>query len=581
MPDSSAEKFHALLQQLGILRVICVDDIYEDRLDIEGIVAWGAIPGNRKALDGILKQHNITISNDADTVRAELSTLLTDKDNHSVAVALRLSIDKFILKAANATDDDRSTSTDRIALQRLDVLMEGFPQFSRLTPDEWISQRDQVLAKLVDDKTLFLFDENLGDMKPKGSEYFTEILKADSNSNAYLVLLSYTIELGQEHEVTREYKKKSVVATAISKRDLSGGDDTAEQLRVKLRAAVLWRESESLRQTCKVHLETAASKAYERVRDLAHLEFDEVVFRSSYIEGVHEMDTLIRVYTNAFAASLRDSLRSSAIALEDIDKLRSFRGEESRFASPGSTACKLQWDEYYERGLYVNGCMMPPEPGDVYRITTEDDTSAEYVLIAPPCDLVIRSTTGTRESRATQGVLCEISGEPDKNQAKKTFRLDCYDRNTGKPAWVYFPNNLIIDLWLLDLVAVNDTGQAVRIINDDVPKHLSDGWQRYLGDVLIPRCHQLVARWNAWHQLGTKTRDGIGVRPAYEITLNNRLRLAMRVEKRQNESTLSLGIERMRRLTPILQGELIRSYSDYLARPARPHSLNLEPNAGS
>src|SRR3569833_1468747 len=239
MPEAPGQKFQALLTQLGIARVICVDDVYNDRIEIEGLLAWATIESNAHALQGILKSLKINLNKDADTV-AQLRALLNDQAQRPVALALRETIDRAIAKSS-PIEADRIASTDRISLNRLDDLLDGFPNVSRLAPNEWTAQKAALIADLSNTKILFIFDENLGEMTPAGSSYLKEIFDADKHNNAYLELLSYTIAIGQEHEVTRDFQRnRGVVATAITKRDLADERNPAEQLRIKLRAGVLW-----------------------------------------------------------------------------------------------------------------------------------------------------------------------------------------------------------------------------------------------------------------------------------------------------------------------------------------------------
>jgi len=572
MPEAPGQKFQALLTQLGIARVICVDDVYNDRIDIEGLLAWATIESNAHALQGILKSLKINLNKDADTV-AQLRALLNDQAQRPVALALRETIDRAIAKSS-PIEADRIASTDRISLNRLDDLLDGFPNVSRLAPNEWTAQKAALIADLSNTKILFIFDENLGEMTPAGSSYLKEIFDADKHNNAYLELLSYTIAIGQEHEVTRDFQRnRGVVATAITKRDLADERNPAEQLRIKLRAGVLWREAKNVRELCEAAMGAAVASSAARVLDLTPLEFDEVVFRSSHREGAHEMDTLVRVYTNAFAVSLRESLRSNQLALNDIDMLRSYRGEATS-GSAGSSAWKLQRDEYYDAGQYINTCKMAPEPGDVYLITDTKGHSTEYVMVAPPCDMVVRST-GRRQESSSQALLCRINtGKPASNQLKKTFVLDYfYNEDDG---WISFTDCLQVELWLLDLCSANPKGEAMRLMTSQMPTHLSEGMQGNVQDVVIPNCKRVVASIKTWRKLSRSARQSGRITGAHQIDLSGRLQLRVHLSKSREGEVLRFGIKRTQRLAPILCGEMIRAYGDYFARPARPHPLSDE-----
>ncbi|BDI29671.1 hypothetical protein CCAX7_17220 [Capsulimonas corticalis] len=582
MPDANGTKFQTTLVELGIRRVICVDDVYDNRFDIESIVAWSSSSANKTFMAAVLEKLDCNIDLSSETAIPELRQAIIDNTINSAEI--QASIDRQRLKKnapGSLNENEIQILTDRSVLSRLDGILLGFPDFQRLSPRQWIENKDDILNSLDKINTLFIFDENLGLGVPSGSDFIREITILNSGNNALFGLLSYTIIPGTEHDITRKFQQDNIAATAIPKRDLSNTTGV-EKLQLRLRAAVLWRESKDLRVTCQNAIQSASLTAYERVNDLTTLEFDEVVFQSSYYEGVHEMDTLVRIYTNAFAASLREKLRSNTNALNNIDNLRSFRGDQDKLDSAGSTAWKLQREEYYDAGEYINSCKMPPEPGDIYTLYDEHGVPREYILIAPPCDLMIRSSSGNRKDGIISCLLCQIlTNKPDDNKTKETFQLEYYARENGSPAWVYFANSITLDLWLLDLCATNSSGEAHIFLDGTIPKHLSDGWKKYFVGYLVPKCKKLVLGWNSWLALPKTVRTQTGVRPAHGVVLNSTFQLKLKITKKYNKAVINLGVKREKRIAPILQSELIRSYSDYLARPARPHSLDLSSSIHS
>lgn len=629
MTDNVGERFNRLLGDLGIVRVVCVDDSYSARVgDIPNLVAWGMLKGNRQQMSNLLLEHQVNLDLNGETAQEELREILEQSPGLAVELEARISrglilknqektlgwccnspgkesisealakhglaidpstnsgrdqLKKHVFgKSANpqlrneitelwkaANDDHMSDAelhlfTDRCVLIRLDELLSGFPDFRTLTPEAWLRERDAILGDLEACPTLFIFDENLGQGIDSGTDMILQVGQYPNSQNAYFGLLSYTILTGAEHQKTRDLQAQDVAATAIPKRDLES-EMGLEHLQLRLRAAVLWKESKDLRERCREVLQKAAESAYERVLSLTPLEFDEIVFRSSFKEGAHEMDTLVRVYSNAFMSHLRESLRSSAADLDDIDRLRSYRSDDLLAASAGSEAWRLQRDEYYEPGSYVNGCRMPTDAGDVFRISCLNEEDQDWVLVAPICNMVVRSSTGTRVEGVEEGMLCPIlRKEPDPRQYKKTFPLEFFDESAT--AWVYFDLARSIDLRVLDLCAVDPDGLAKYLLGNAIPSHLSDGWSRWWIKGLEPFGRQLfghTAEFDPW-------LDNSPPVPVGSIPFGSRAIIRLFTQPGQE---VILPVRRTQRLAPILQGELVRAYGDYVSRPARPHSV--------
>jgi hypothetical protein len=578
----SGEKFRAALTELGISRVVCIDDRYETRSDIETILAWATVAKNQKPIEGKLRSLGHTVIVGSETGGAELRQILEQQP--VVAVKCQALIDSAELASEDSqgqmSDDDRLTLTDRSVLYRLDELMIGFPKFLGLTPAQWDAQRVTIIGSIAQERTLFIFDESLGHGQKSGTDYIRELSGELGTDNAYYGLLSYTIETGREHERTREFQAEDIVATAISKRDLRT-EVGAEHLQVRLRAAVMWKESKELRSICQEALLSASQKAHETVHDLTPLEFDEVVFRTSFHEGVHEMDTLVRIYSNVLNSHFRESLRQNDEALTDIDLLRSFRAESSPISSAGSRSWQLQRAENYDSGDYINSCRIPLDAGDVFEIIAQDNSSiGEFVLVAAPCDMVIRSRgreCGVRKAESC--LLCPVERRTIRDGEKGVFSLDFYDDDTGANAVAHLTRGFSFDLWPLDLCAINSDGEATIRLDGNVPAHLSDGCTESVKIRLIPTCQKLVEDWDAWQALSPEGRAGASRLFGFQIPVagGNLLRVSV-TRDGANTPSVALGLKRKQRLSQELAAEMVQSFADHLSRPARAHSLSLSSN---
>jgi len=581
MPEqaNSRERFQKLLAHLGVTRVVCVDDRYDARFDVEDILGWAAV--NPKAMPNLLKENNIDIDYSAQNGPAELGGILRDEANAQKAIALQASIERDKLKkqTPGAIDEAaQQVSTDRSVLNRMDQLMEGYTHFYGLSPVEWDAQRGAIEGWLQNERVLFLFDETLG--RPQtGSDYIAQLSAHANAGNALFGLLSYTVQIGQEHERTKQFQANGILATAISKEALKT-EKGIGHVQLQVRAAALQNESRKLQELAAAAMADSIAAPTERLNGLSPLELDEIIFRSSYEEGAHEMDTLIRIYTSAFAAALRENLRGNVEALKLIGELRAYRGDDEDDPSPGSTAWKLQRDEYYEQATYVNSCNMPPEVGDLFKVSDDAGGSADYVLVAAPCDLVVRKT-GLRKSGIDRAWLCAVRNvEPDRNKLDETFPLDYFSETTGAPHWAYFAESFPIDLWLLDICALNHDGVARFNVGSDCPDYLSDGWQVRF-ESIKQKATMLADAAVTWPKVIVKVRYSPHSAPAKLVTPGTAIpttagrHLKVLASKTRRQITLTLGLERTARLGPLLSSELVQAYCSYLSRPARPHSLAL------
>lgn len=295
------------------------------------------------------------------------------------------------------------------------------------------------------------------------------------------------------------------------------------------------------------------------------------MFRSSYKEGVHEIDTLIRIHANIFAAELRDRLRGNANVLQDIAKLRDYRATEES-AQVGSAAWELQREELYEPANYINGCNTPLEAGDVFQFEAPDGSDlGRYVLLAQPCDLMVRSREKAGQRKATIAMLAPIQHRSMEEDESGVFELPLY--SGGSSAVVNLHEIRNIDIRVLDLCVLNQTGSAEVVLGDAV-SGFSTGWNERVSSILMPFAKVAIEAWEAWYALPPDARGLDSELPAFSITLDERRIIKTDVVQDGEKRTLQYGIKRVNRLSNGLAAELLQAFGDHLSRPARPHSLS-------
>ena len=580
MAEAPRKVLESVLLELGFKHVIYVDDALDrDSLDVEGLIIWLGAEANRNASKGILTAQQTELNPEDDQFAALFRTFAENDGNRDKLLAIRKSVDSKVDAEAQSDDPDQHQrhATDRIILTRLSEIMKGFVDvtFTDVGLVKWNADRDALVTRAKIERTLFVFDQELGEQKLGADEI--KALKGDLGaSNPVYILLSYKVEHNREHEETRKLRNEGLAITAIPKRDIRE-TGSEEFLTLRIKAALLAKESDPILAAFRRAVNASSKAVADRMESLTGLEFDELVMRSSSKEGVHELDTLIRIYANGFAAELRSRLRGKATLHDAITKARRYSIEsEAKHAKIGSEAWKLYREELYDSGEYVNDCNAPLDAGDIFQLTGQDGQDfGAFVLIAQPCDLMVRNANGRR--RANELLLAKVEPrEPLKFdngtlKEKKAFELPFFG-DDGKCSMIDFAQVFRMDGRFLDLCCLHANGLAEAVATNQ-PKGLTPGWSRRWEDILKPFVTEVQSSLEAWEKSPIEQQCIGNTLPAHVLLFNGNARIKAAVERRGRKRFVVIGIKRVRRLSSAMAAEMLRGFGEYLSRPARPHAL--------
>jgi len=586
MADAPRKVLESALLELGFKHVVYVDDAFDrDYLDVEGLIVWLGAEANVNASKGILRAQQTDLNPEDDQFPALFRTFAEDIGHKDKLSAIRKSVDSKVDAEVQGDDADQHKrhATDRIILTRFSGIMRGMADvtFTDVGLEKWNEDKDTFVMRAKTERTLFVFDQELGEQK-FGADEITALKDDLGASDTVYILLSYKVEHNKEHEETRKLRKEGLAVTAIPKRDIKE-TGSEEFLTLRIKAALMARESDPILAAFRRAM-TASSKAVaDRVESLTGLEFDELVMRSSSKEGVHELDTLIRIYANGFAAELRSRLRGKAPLHAAITNARRYSIEsEAKHAKIGSEAWKLYREELYESGEYINDCNAPLDAGDVFQITGQDGQDfGEFVLIAQPCDLMVRNVNGKR--RANELLLAKVEPrEPLKFdngtlKEKRAFELPFFG-DEGNCSMIDFAQVFRIDGRFLDLCCLHALGLAEVDVALQ-PKWLTPGWSTRWEVILKPFVTDVQSSLGAWEKLPVEQRCIGNTLPAHVLLINGNARIKSAIERRGRRKVVVLGIRRVRRLSSAMAAEMLRGFGDYLSRPARPHALADPPKS--
>jgi len=201
------------------------------------------------------------------------------------------------------------------------------------------------------------------------------------------------------------------------------------------------------------------ARAAEQLEDMPPRVLEDLVYRSSAIEGAWEGETFARVIGCHVTRSTRGrevtdtELKAVIRRARLLSKHAPVKDERSL-----TYAQELQQTENYIAGDWVNAMQLPLENGDIFELSGGDQP-AYYVLLAQPCDLVLRAN-GEREAQEAALLPIESQANP-----KQTLLTEPLPIKPPEPlpvsAEVRLKKGQIVSLETLDLCWFSDAGTTV------------------------------------------------------------------------------------------------------------------------
>lgn len=500
-----------LLDALGITRIICVDDVYIQSVTFED--ALGSLDElSVEAAQEIIGEENIRLSRDADIRTEQFRDYWASLSNDQQQILFRQ------ISGEKETGGDQSgfDAQDLEAADMLQNLLTG-REFHPKSYTAWKKQRKQYFQEARTQKTLFLFDENLtrdGGSETGGRILIREFLALEETQGSMCGLLSHNIRPESEYDIWGaftgpEYDFDPDRVIPVSKSHLQNNPLTFAQ-RIKL--TILNPHCKNLRLKAARIISQAQKESQKKIEQISVYDFEHIVFKASNKEGLWEPDTLFRLYGlfqrlearqrakgNRKLHTLSAIIRSvSAVPIEEeITGVNECGAGGIKNTSAGTAPIDTQlqpqrpWAiqrlELYENADYLNGYHLPIELGDIFEKTSgPKKKKGKYILIAQPCDLMVRTDSGKRRPVITEGVLAKIVDDLPKD--KKTglakqqdmhYELRYFDTGSGKSHYVSFLETYQVKLYVLDLCVFREDGEAKIGIKDKAPKNIVPAWGKY------------------------------------------------------------------------------------------------------
>jgi hypothetical protein len=349
----------------------------------------------------------------------------------------------------------------------------------RLGFAEWQSTREQHLAEVH--SVLYLVDREFifGDTTHRHGDSIVQDLVQQS-PNAMVVMLTHSVASSGVDRLRSEIAgEQDIPPHAFAVLAKSQHPDQAgvaeKELRSSIHVISVGRTCAVLSEKVQSYFSDAIGRAVKELTSQSVYDLDRAVFGSSLAEGASELDVLIRILQLRQRVHVQDALLGALTETANIvEKLRRVRALVADDLTPpaASRSPLLEWRraEVYDQGPYINSLFSPLACGDLFAKTKEG--APAFVLLEQPCDLVVRQD-GKRI--ACEGTLVKI--------AKKA--ADGRSRLYGIPRWneddelsLDFLECGSVQLRHLELVAYNDSGEAMIDGAKEPPSYLLPGWKK-------------------------------------------------------------------------------------------------------
>jgi hypothetical protein len=303
---------------------------------------------------------------------------------------------------------------------------------------------------------------------------------------------------------------------------------------------------------------SAVAQAQEDVSEISSREFERIVFGLARDEGIWEVDVLLRLFDTDLRQRVRTLLHERSDVRELLRQLREL--DRRREPNPNRSSVDAQHiyrREVYEEADYLSRLHLPIELGDLFQ---KEQGSKRFVLVAQPCDLMVRNNNrGKRSPELSFVILLPIRPtDPNAEVAgswvpRATFELPAFEG--GSPAWVELDRPSPVPVESLDYCVFNEDARGLAPFESEIP------------DWILP----------AWAERGsTLARDAERIRFGFSDTSNEqrlelvRARFGIRkdsvVRPFIEGDNFNLGLRRIGRVRPPYARALLTGYTAHQAR---------------
>jgi len=563
------ETIRQILSGMGIRKVISVDDFYTaaDSHYEDAVALFQTARSNREAeYSELIPRDILDAPENIWTRRLQIFWLEATPD-------ARLAI---LSELAAKTGYENLPSDVR----DLSLLKGLVPEdvFVAMGPDDWDRDREDILAKAQDNHgVLCLFDQDLRLADRSESAGMTLLQQTlGMRGGNYVICGLLTQTLGKDEELLKARKFAAKMGLSLDQflpisKDRLRGDPM--EFADGLKMTVLNYARERLSRQVTDVTKQASEKAQQHMNDIGVYDFEHIVIRSSEGEGVWEPDTLFRLFDlfryNAFRAMVLDPERRVSL-YGDIERMRAIcdiKTSDWQPDCPSNQVHRIRHAELFDAAKLLNPAHQPLDLGDIFEV----GDGRYYILLAQPCDLMIRSKPMGKRSidTATLVRIQTYAKAKDHPGEVSSFRLSYFEDQPGREAFVKFRDSFQMSLNVLDLAVFNDDGQC-RIPLSDADANefptLHKPWRR--------RFEVLQRYYQATHQKFQKIpylrASNYQKRALKHLLLCSDKDIDLSYDA---NGSFEFGIRRVGRYRVPLSTQLLSAYFSFLSRNPQEHDF--------
>jgi hypothetical protein len=573
---------------LGIEQIVCIDDQYRERSEetLNELIGIGTANGTEKfeELTGKIPQLKEIAFDDKDIWQMQFTKLwkeLTEKDKRI--------IHSHLVENENTNDSQK----DEESAENLKDLLHGSSQipYQELSLSQWKAREAEYLEEENIGRTLFLIDRDLSYEGGRTDEgiYIIKKLLAESEEAA-CGLLSHTFEADNEVDRWEALSKKHDLDkyrfVLTSKSRLR--NTKVESFFQNLKLTVLNKHCKKLKEKVSDLISETNDKSRQEIEKLSIYDFEHIVFRSSYSEGIWEPDTLFRLY----GMFQRDVFRQKAKTDEYLQELTNkIRGISllplSHHSDSPDTSWKIRRLELYENGSHINALHMPLELGDIFEKPGETNEGRKFILLAQPCDLMVRSDKkGKRKPDMYEAILAEIEKPMARHKKKECqylfYELPYFDKNTGETHYVNFNRIHTVPLCHLDLCVYQPDGSAKISTEQTCPNMVIPMWKDHFTH-LKKDFGKTVTRYNEYKEFLEKKsvkdeikkemKKGILSLVLPKSSNSKKALFKGKIQPTKNGGSLEFNFRRAGRFRQPGAGDMLMKFAHKMSRMAFEHDF--------
>lgn len=555
----SVSVIEQLFEAAGVKRVVSIDDEYANKSPVEEALALaGQVP--ELGVAQVFSQYpELQGLEDIDIRNQRIRTVWGNADTNERR--------RLMYSLRQRSSPEAQPPSEAIDEKMVTVLPELFGkyQLAEVSLGEWLVQKDELLHQGVP-LSLILIDENFvkeGRGAHEGLTIVKEVL-ATGRPELICALLSHNYPPDNIHNDWRALCEKENLDKSrfvlISKSLLTTDPVGFARL---LKLAILNGAAQRLKTKASEILHGAEEAAQRRLDAIDIYDLDQIVFRSSYREGVWEPDTLFRVFGLFHREETRKLAKGNAdlsSVVEEIRKLSQIPTESN--SAPNYNTVDLERLERYEDAEYLNSHFTPIDTGDIFQKT--GDSGKRYMLLAQPCDLMVRSD-GRRHHTVTEGLLVEIVSGATRDQ-EGYAELQFLDAGKTEPSFVAFRKIQAVKLNVLDFCAFQPDGQAKFTVGSACPESVIPAWKEHYQKISTD-VNAILTRFESLRGLNVTVAEATTI--VASCTNEKLLKAVVDLGTR----TLTYNLKRVRRLRQPRAAAILSRYANFVARYAFDHDF--------